>query len=160
MVTAMSTPSHPPRDDDEAFRQIVEGFAEDARDPVPRWPVSEDLEETPEPPTVDDPRSEPLPVPSSEPLPAWLEPAALEDEGHFVPPPPPRLPRVRLRTLGATLMLVAGFAVMLVPFQVGLDDTPPSFLLGMALAGGGAALLVAGLRDSDDDRGPDDGAVV
>ena len=153
----MSTPSHPSRDDDEAFRQIVEGFAEDTRDPVPRWPVSEDLRE--EPPAEDEPEAEPFPVQSSEPLPGWLEPAALDDEGHFVPPPPPRLPRVRLRTVGATMMLLLGFAVMLMPFQVGLDDSPPSFLLGMALTAGGAVLLIGGLRDGDD-RGPDDGAVV
>jgi len=155
----MSTPSHPPQDDDEAFRQIVQGFAEDAHDPVPRWPVSEDLDDTVGPVEEAPPRDA-LPQPSSEPLPAWLEPAALPDEGHYVPPPPPRLPRVRLRTIGATLMMLLGFAILFLPYQVGLDDTPPSLLLGMALAGGGAALLVAGLRDSDDDRGPDDGAVV
>jgi hypothetical protein len=57
-------------------------------------------------------------------------------------------------------MMLVGFTILFLPYQVGLDDTPPSLLLGMALAGGGAALLVAGLRDSDDDRGPDDGAVV
>ena len=152
----MTEPSHPPRDDDEAFRQIVEGFAEVTDDPVPRWPVSEDLA------TLDDAEEAPdaLPRQSAEPLPAWLEPTPLEDEGHFTPPAPPRLPRIRLRTLLSTAVMLVGFAILFVPFRVGLDDSPPSLLLGMALAGGGAALLVAGIRDDDEDRGPDGGAVV
>jgi hypothetical protein len=153
----MTGPSHPPRDDDEAVRQVVVGFAEVTDDPVPRGPVWEDLA------TLDDAEDEApdaLPRQSSEPLPAWLEPAPLEDEGHYTPPAPPRLPRIRLRTLFATVLMLAGFTILFLPFRVGLDDSPPSLLLGMALAGGGAALLVAGIRDDDEDRGPDGGAVV
>lgn len=38
-------PTAPPvLDDDEMFRQIVAGFAAEAPDPVPRWPVIEDVD--------------------------------------------------------------------------------------------------------------------
>jgi hypothetical protein len=167
MVT-MTSPADPSpedpqehRDDDEVFRQIVAGFAREPDEAVPRWPVSEDLTEdapaleTPAPGAVRD-----RPEPEGE-LPGWLEPAALEDEGHYVPPPPPRLPRFKLRTVGAIALLVAGMAVLLLPYQIGLDDTIGTLLLGMLLVVGGGLLLIGSMRDApgSDDR-PDDGAVV
>jgi hypothetical protein len=147
-----------PPDDDEVFRQIVADFEKGASGPVPGWPVSEDLSD--DAPAADDEPPPDVPVLSGD-LPSWLEPDALPDDGHYVPPPPPRLPRPRPRTVGALLMMLAGFAVLFVPFRVGLDDSPISLILGMLLAGGGTALLVAWMRDAPgrpDD--PDDGAVV
>ena len=154
-------------DDDEVFRQIVAGFASTSSDPVPPWPVSEDLE----PPTA---RRTPAVPPADPPfpprrrrrdveqgLPDWVEPEALEDDGHYTPPPPPPVPRVRLRTVGSAALLMLGLVLLFVPRLVGLSDTNGVLLLGMACAAGGAALLVNGMRDAPPtDSGPDDGAVV
>jgi len=167
-----------PLSDDELFRQIIEGFSLESEDPVPRWPVSEDLD-PPRPPRPtgstdrpphrpytegaprrrrSDPRADaPDPV---EPLPSWVEPEALADEGHFEPPPAPRVPRLRLRTGIALLTLLLGLLVLFAPFQIGLDDSGISTVLGLLLTGGGAGLLVAWMRDAPRDSGPDDGAVV
>ncbi len=171
MTVPPSDSSRDPARDDELFRQIVAGFAEGSSDPVPRWPVSEDVgeegrqaggerthgsDEGPRPPYAGSTE-----LPEEQGLPGWLEPEPVEDDGHFVPPEPPRVPRPRARTVIATLILLAGLAVLFVPFRVGLDDSSVSMLLGMVMTGGGAALLVTGMRDApggDDD--PDGGAVV
>lgn len=149
-----------PETDDELFRQIVEGFGEEPADPVPRWPVSEDLDLTdPEPsgPPMRRRRDDP---PEAE-LPEWLEPAALEDDSHFEPPPPPRVPRLRPRTIAACTALLLGLLVLFAPTLVGLDDSVVWLLLGLVLTGGGAGLLVAWMRDAPSaGDGPDDGAVV
>ncbi|HUR14375.1 MAG TPA: hypothetical protein VM097_07765 [Mycobacteriales bacterium] len=162
----MTAPQEPGRDheqdDDAVFRQIVAGFADATSDPVPRWPVSEDVDGDREPSVVprDPGPRDTTPVPEEE-LPGWLEPAALQDEGHFVPPPPPRLPRLRLRTVGGVALMLVGFAALFVPFRVGLDDTPSSLVLGMLLVAAGLAVLIGSMRDAPgpDDR-PDGGAVV
>ncbi len=167
-----------PLSDDELFRQIVEGFSLDSEDPVPRWPVSEDLDPPRHPRPLgstdrpshrqytdgaprrrrsDPPADAPAPV---EPLPSWVEPEALADEGHFEPPPAPKVPRLRLRTGIALLTLLLGLLVLFAPFQIGLDDSGISTILGLLLTGGGAGLLVAWMRDAPRDSGPDDGAVV
>ena len=148
--------------EEELFRQIVAGFSLEDDDPVPRWPVSEDLDApsaTSQEPPPHRRRSDSLDEQGG--LPGWLEPAALEDEGHYEPPPAPRVPRLRVRTLLALAMLLVGLAVLFAPFQVGLDDSAISVLLGLLLVGGGAGLLVAWMRDAPPaDSGPDDGAVV
>lgn len=152
-------PGPPPAapSDDELFQQIIEGYSRDADEPVPRWPVIEDLDG----PATEPPRRRRQdPVPDED-LPSWVEPAALEDDGHYEPPPPPKVPRLRVRTVCALLMLLAGLAVLFIPFRIGLDDTAPSTVFGLILTAGGAGLLVAWMRDArptDDD--PDGGAVV
>jgi hypothetical protein len=147
--------------DDELFRQIVEGFSQEAEEPVPRWPVTEDL---------DGPRSEPPrrrrqdlppPAPEEDALPAWVEPAALEDEGHYEPPPAPKVPRLRPRTVLALAMVLLGMTCLFFPLGIGLDESSLTTILGLMLTGGGASLLVMWMRDAPGtDRGPDDGAVV
>lgn len=160
---ASGSPRDPSRDD-ELFQQIVAGYAEEPTDPVPRWPVSEDVSDERAKPAEAGPSPSyrvPGAVPEDEGLPAWVEPPPIEDEGHYEPPDPPRLPRPRLRTLGALLLLLAGLAVLFVPYRVGLDDSPISLLFGVLLSVGGGGLLVMGMRDApghDDD--PDGGAVV
>ena len=157
-------PVQPPSPtDDELFAQIVAGFSQDATDPVPRWPVSEDVGED----TRDKgllrrrtDRVEPVP-PAPEELPAWVEPAALQDEGHFDPPAAPKVPLPRLRTVFAVTVLVLGLAVLFAPYSLGLDDSSVYLILGMLLTGGGASMLVAWMRDAPGHgSGPDDGAVV
>jgi hypothetical protein len=167
-----TTPSEPPEgidpgpSDDELFRQIVAGFSSDAADQVPRWPVAEDLDaprpapKAPRRRRTDD-RAGDDDETAGDGLPGWVEPAPIEDDSHYDPPMPPKIPRPRLRTVLAGLMVLVGFAVLFAPFQIGLDDSPLSMLLGLLLATGGAALLVAWMRDAPPtDSGPDDGAVV
>jgi hypothetical protein len=150
------------RDDDAVFREIVAGFGAETADAVPRWPVSEDVSD--QPGEADEP-ADPSPYRDGsspqEALPGWLEPEALPDEGHFEPPAPPRLPRLKVRTIGALVLAVLGFAVLFTPYAIGFDDSPGSMVLGMMLVAGGATLLIKGMRDAPgaDDR-PDDGAVV
>jgi hypothetical protein len=160
-MTSPADPSPEHRDDDEVFRQIVAGFAEEPDEAVPRWPVSEDVGEVSGTDTLDVEPLRPRPDPEDGELPVWIEPPAIEDEGHYVPPPPPRLPRVRPRTVGAVALLVAGLAVLLLPYQVGLDDSAGTLILGMLLVVGGGLLMLGSMRDApgSDDR-PDDGAVV
>lgn len=145
--------------DDEVFAQIVAGFSTEAGDPVPRWPVTEDVEPGKKPPLRR--RSDTATERGDEDgLPGWVEPAALADDGHFDPPPAPRIPRPRLRTLISTTLLLLGLTTMFAPFQIGLDDSPIYLIVGMMLTGGGATLLVTGMRDAPWGNGPDDGAVV
>lgn len=145
--------------DDERFAEIVAGFSKEPDQPVPPWPVSEDAGDGPPP--------EPAPVYQQlqpeleEDLPGWLEPEALADEGHFEPPPPPKVPRVRPRTACALGMLLLGLAVLFAPYRIGVDDSTGWIVIGLALTAGGAGLLVSGMRDAPPtDSGPDNGAVV
>lgn len=154
----------PPDDrarEDELFRQIVAGFGQGATDPVPPWPVAEDADA----PAPDAPAPADVPEPTTPPvrreeagLPDWVEPEALPDNEHYVPPVPPRLPRPRLRTATGVVVLLLGLAALLVPYQIGLDDSAGSLLLAMMITGTGLYLLVTSLGDSHDD--PDDGAIV
>ena len=146
--------------DDERFAEIVAGFGDEPDTPVPPWPVAEDAGD---PVPAPQPTAAPLPQQpaGNDDLPGWLEPEALPDDGHFEPPTPPRVPRIRPRTALALGMLLLGLLILFAPFRVGLDDTTPSLLLGVALTTGGAVLLLAWMRDAPPtDSGPDDGAVV
>lgn len=94
-------------------------------------------------------------------LPDWLEPDRLQDDGHYEPPPTPRVPRVRARTVAAAAGLVLGLLLLLTPSVLSLAPGPGSFLFGAVLAGGSVVALVAGMRDTPDEGyDPDDGAVV
>lgn len=167
--TAAPVPAGQDQDPDAAWRAIVEGFDREADQPVPPWPVSED---------VDPPRRRPASRPerSAEPrrrrgddegedaaLPAWVEPEALDDEGHYEPPPPPPVPRLAPRKLAAVAGMLLGLALLLRPSLVGPFQLSPAgiFLVGLTLVLGGAATLVLLMRDAPPtDSGPDDGAVV
>jgi hypothetical protein len=166
LPTAATSPVEPPvggdalPSDDELFRQIVAGFSSDTDDPVPRWPVSEDVDPS-APPSAPRRRRADRPSGDVDGLPSWVEPDALPDEGHYEPPPAPRIGRPRPRTLGAVLMIVLGFAAIFTPYVLGLSDDGLSLVLGLVLTVGGAAVLVGSMRDAPPtDSGPDDGAVV
>ena len=154
-------PTGPPvLDDDEVFRQIVAGFDTGTTSPVPPWPVSEDLPPAAPPGAAPRRRRTDAPLPV-EPLPGWVEPAALPDDEHFEPPPPPPVPRVRARTALSVVQLLVGLVMLFAPGLLRLSDGTGVLLMGMSLTGGGAAMLVWWMRDvSPHDRGPDDGAVV
>lgn len=155
-------------DEDAAWQAIVEGFRRSPDDPVPPWPVQEDLRQGEDP----GPDRRPDEVPPDAPrrrrrgdaeagLPGWVEPAALADDGRYVPPPPPPTPRVQPRTLAAAAAVVLGVLMLFTPTTFDIAPGAGSFLLGALLTGGGVAALVLGMRDAPSaDDGPDDGAVV
>jgi hypothetical protein len=162
-------PSTSPEDDpDEVWRQIVEGWTRDSNDPVPPWPVSEDVDadepksrRAPADPDRPHPRRRRTDEPEEEALPAWLEPAALDDDGHYVPPPPPPVPKVHRHTVGAVVALVIGLVLTFAPELVGQVQSVGLGIVGIALMLGGAGALVWHMRDAPPtDSGPDDGAVV
>lgn len=161
-------------DPDELFQQIVAGFERTSDAPVPPWPVSEDLGDGPgrstggyEDRRSDDGsgsrlrrRSDPAGPEDGE-LPSWLEPDAVEDESHYVPPPPPALPRVRPRTALSAVGVLLGLVLAFAPSLLRQAETFGTLLLGLALMLGGGFGLVTAVRDAPPtDMGPDDGAVV
>ena len=165
----------PAPDADEEFRRIVEGFGRDAASPVPPWPVVEDVEPAarrrfPTRPERSGDDAEPSPRArrrsdrdDDDALPDWVEPDALEDDGHYVPPPPPPVPRLAPRKVLAVLAVLAGLGLLFVPSLVDVFQISPTgvFLLAITLVLGGAAALVYLMRDAPPtDSGPDDGAVV
>lgn len=149
-------------DPDAAFRAIVEGFGRSSDDPVPPWPVEEDVDAAPSrsagpPPTPSRRRDDPPPAD----LPEWVEPARIEDEGHYVPPPPPPPPRLRPRTVAVSAAIALGIVLLFAPSLVDVAPGAGTSLLGMLLTGGGVAALVYWMRDAPGaDEDPDDGAVV
>jgi hypothetical protein len=165
-------PEPPPRsatpeeDPDEAWRQIVEGWTRESSEPVPPWPVSEDVDDTAPPPRAveESPARAPRRRRTDEPddaLPAWLEPDALDDDGHYVPPPPPPIPKVRRHTVGAVVAFLIGLLLTFAPELIGQVQTTGLGIVGIALMLGGAGALVWHMRDAPPtDSGPDDGAVV
>src|SRR3954470_757746 len=157
----------PDDDPDEVWRQIVEAWTRDSDDPVPPWPVSEDVDEAaprrrePADPDRPQPRRRRTDEPVEEALPAWLEPEALDDDGHYVPPPPPPVPKVRRHTVGAVVALVVGLVLTFAPELIGQVQSVGLGIVGIALMLGGAGALVWHMRDAPPtDSGPDDGAVV
>jgi len=83
-----------------------------------------------------------------------------DDDDHWVPAPPPPLPRLRGLALWGTLALVAGFAALVVLPMFGVAGEG-RLVVGILLATGGVAALLWQMRDGPPtDSGPDDGAVI
>jgi hypothetical protein len=96
------------------------------------------------------------PVPES--LPSEYDPLSILDE-HFVPDPPPPLPRLRRGTRWALASILAG--VVLIVGRAFWDTIPDAVALGVLAVVGGFIGLVAMMReDRPSDSDPDDGAVV
>jgi len=154
---------HPrPLDADAAFRAIVEGYGRSFEAPVPPWPVEEDVDPEPRRRTDDPPaapaRRQPEPEPEQGALPGWVEPPAVEDEHHYVPPPAPPAPRLRPRTFAAAGAVLLGIVLLFAPALLDVAPGAGTSFLGLLLTGGGAGALVYWLRDTPGP--PDDGAVV
>jgi hypothetical protein len=148
----------PPTPSSDPFDEIVAGFHEPwTPDGERPWPAAEDV--TVEDVTTTLPPSRVVRPPVAdpeEPLPPHVE--AYLDE-HFVPGPPPPLPRPAVVTFWALVGLIGGLAVLICDglFHWELD---PIVQAGAAFGMlGGFATLVWRMRDTDDDD-PDDGAVV
>lgn len=86
------------------------------------------------------------------------DPLSILDE-HFVPDPPPPLPRLRSGTRWALLAIVVGVALLV--GNALSDSIPDAVALGVLAIVGGFVGLVAMMReDRPSDSDPDDGAVV
>jgi hypothetical protein len=147
--------------EEELWRQIVASYETETATPVPPWPVSEDADLPAQrgggdAPAGDSGRDA---APGGDP-PAPAPPAAaVDDEEHYVPPPPPPVPRPARQTWLALVLIALGVLLMAAPGLIDMD-----FRSGMLFGGisvlSGAGVLVYRLRDSRDDDGPDDGAIV
>jgi len=144
-----------PNDHHAAFDAIVAGWDAPADDePVPRWPVTEDLDTPLRDTSLDEPRSISIPVE----LPA--DPVEI-DEGHYVPPPPPPVPTPHHTTKLATAAIVFGFLSLFLLPLFGVYVAQEVQVLGVFGILGGLGYLVSRLRDGPSiDEGPDDGAIV
>jgi len=149
-----------------AWAGIVADFEREAVDPVPRWPVSEDVDDASDDlPSPDHPRTTSFealrdgrPAPADDPLSASdLE--ARED--HFEPPPPPPLPSVDPVTRFAWAGVLGGPVVMVLAALAGLPLSGWVGFLALLAFMTGFVTLVARMQDRPPtDSGPDDGAVV
>ncbi|WTW94483.1 hypothetical protein OG216_14285 [Streptomycetaceae bacterium NBC_01309] len=164
-------------DEDELWAQIVAGFDTEVADPVPRWPVAEDVDNSGgagnrKGGSVTRPGDGSFRVgvvspgprdwtPSDE-RPEDAEPDELDEdpEGHFVPPPPPPLPKTDLATKMAWTALLGGPLFLLAVVLLGRPIGEWTTFLAIAVCGGGFVALVSRLRQDHDEDDPDDGAVV
>lgn len=123
-----------PEDEDAAWRSIVAGYGEQ-----PRIPVQAEPEPAAEPTAPD----------------SW------EDEGHFVPPAPPPVPRPRGLRAAAWFGVFGVPLLMVILVIVSYSPPAPIGLLMVIWFVGGFGYLVATMdRDQDPDSGWDDGAVL
>jgi hypothetical protein len=148
--------------EDAAWQAIVAGWEQSSTEPVPPWPVSEDV--------ATEPEAEPIAVRPG----AWVEdeplvvqeiprpPVEDDPEDHFVPPPPPPLPRLQARTKLAWLGVFFGPLYMLAHAWFGIDLFYGASLLILLAFVGGAASLIYRMKDGpgDDHFDPGDGAIV
>jgi hypothetical protein len=131
------------RDDDEAWRSIVDNYGERAEvEPDP--PVSDEGTDAWSGPATEPPRSRDQPFPDSD----W-------SEDRFVPPPPPPLPRPRRDRLIAWLGVFGSPAILLLCLVLGIDlPKLLAYALVAAFVGGFLYLvwlMPRGPRDPDDD---------
>jgi hypothetical protein len=155
LLTAEPRPARDPADvlpstspADDAWAQLVAGFHQPVRDPVPRWPVLEDVDEDSAASEAATDTTPPAPAP-------------VDAEEHFVPPPPPPLPRLDPVTRLGWAGLVGGPAVLLVTTVFG-QLLPPVFvaLAVVAFIAGFVTLVVRMDNRPPDDRDSDSGAVL
>ncbi len=167
--------------DDLTWAQIVAGFDRPVEGDVQPWPVTEDVDWSPNDETVDAETSDAGPPDRQTELRRWLsgrdataasyDPSELEpaasgrndadgrDEG-FVPAPPPPLPRLEPWQQLAWVGLIGGPVLLLaaVLFSIQL----PTWITMLSVGGfiGGFVTLVATMNDRVDPDDPDHGAVV
>ncbi|ASO22174.1 hypothetical protein FHR81_004814 [Actinoalloteichus hoggarensis] len=154
-----------PEDIDAAFAEIVAGLKRES-DAVPSWPQDEQADaerggqrgrraETEERAAREkqaQPEAEP------EPTPAPVEP--VPDEGHFEPPEPPPLPRLRRSTIGALVMFAVGLVLLIIPGVIGLTRQV-GLPLGLLVISAGVGWLVYRMRQGPPpDSGWHDGAQI
>ena len=135
----------PERDFDDAWKQVLVSLqSSSTNDPVPPWPVSED---------VDTASTDTSAMPGDDS--SYDEDDEDEDE-HFVPPPAPPVPRLRPTTLAAVLAIAIGLFLLATDF----DGGSFRIIAILAVIGGGASLVWNMRQGPPTDSGWDDGAVV
>lgn len=147
-----------PEDLDETFARIVADYDSlpDAGVAAP-WPAQEDVADVGDLPEPAPSSVRPLAQSSTDPL---NTEATWADEGHFVPPAPPPLPRP------APLTMMAWAGVLSAPMAFLLAALGgwvlPRLLTGVLVVGfvSGVVVLIATLSRDGDGYDPDDGAVV
>lgn len=161
-----------PEDVDEAFARLVADFHNSPHpdastsDPSGRrpWPAAEDLDQ-PSPPDPTEPETPDVPeddlVPGGPGTDTLDTAASWEEEGHFVPPDPPPLPRPAPLRLAAWIGVLVGPVLLMV--TAALRWRLPELVLGTIIVGfvGGVIYLIATMDDGPPDRyDRGDGAVV
>jgi hypothetical protein len=156
---AEDLPDSEPRDSDrpgdgyDRLRPSIESLYTGTQDPSDQSPVPRRIVR-PVDPSADAPTSSgTAATPSGE-----YDPLSILDE-HFVPGPPPPLPRLRRGTRWALAAILVG--VVLIVGRAFWDSVPDAVFLGVLFVVGGFIGLVAMMReDRPSDSDPDDGAVV
>ncbi|HEY6738543.1 MAG TPA: hypothetical protein VI076_06800 [Actinopolymorphaceae bacterium] len=148
-------------DEDRAWAEIVASWSQESSSPVPRWPVSEDV----------DPASETERDADGADRDGRVEVRRSVDDGtddepvdfvppaeRFVPPTPPPLPRLDPVTKAAWAALLAGPALFFLSAMTDVDV--PGWLMTLGGAGmvGGFIALVTRLKGGPPDD--EDGAVL
>jgi hypothetical protein len=155
-----------PEDIDAAFAEIVAELEQDPQlaqwpdEPDPTDPAGEDsgpagtagsLAPGPIEPAGPVDRAD---APTSGPR-DWA--AEEEDEGHFVPPEPPPLPKPRASTIGGISLVLVGVLLLAAPGLAGAASTV-SLPLGLVAISGGIGWLLFQMRQSPPRHEDDDGA--
>lgn len=160
---------------DRAWAAIIADFDAPSAEPVPPWPVEEDLPDEPDEPidTADTAADESEPEPAAPPASEWRQGTAggdlldtlgaEEDEG-YSPPPPPPIPRPSWYAALAVLAIAAGLLVCVRPDVIGFLGLGEggALTVGFICLMAGFVTLVIRLRPGTDDSddNDDDGAVV
>ena len=131
----------------------IEGLYTATQEPIDQSPVPRRIVRPVDPGFDAGTSSGTVAMPSGE-----YDPLSILDE-HFVPAPPPPLPRLRRGTRWALAAILVG--VVLIVGRAFWDAVPAAVFLGVVFVVGGFVGLVAMMReDRPSDSDPDDGAVV
>ncbi|MFD0528020.1 hypothetical protein ACFQ1I_14215 [Kitasatospora arboriphila] len=158
---------------DAIFAALVAQFDDPVDLTNPEWPEIENLraQESPAADSFDEfaPRPRPRPRPTTPEQVAGPVSGPRDydlqedpDEGHFVPPEPPPLPKADTTAKFAWLAVLGGPALLLIDTVVWHEVVGWPAWVGVTAFLGGFVTLVARMKDKDDDE-PDDpmgGAVV
>lgn len=140
------------RDEEAIWERLVAAYHSEPPDPVPPWPASEDLDA--------DEKADGKPD-SQTGQTGQTGPGEEAEEGHFVPPAPPPLPRPDPVNGISWLGLFGGPTYLLVPTMVGWAIPGWTAFIAVAAFIGGFVTLVVRMGDEPpQDFGSDDGAVV
>ena len=185
-TTTKRTNGHDP-DVDAAWAKIVAGYDAQVDGTAAPWPAAENLPTDPPPPAragsdgTEPAGREVRRLPSAADFsgvsvtprreddePSLLDgldtfgndlPGEPTDDEGYTPPPPPPLPRISKYAVLGVLGIVAGFVLFLFPDLLPID-TAVVTVFGFLAILAGFITLISRLRNNDEDRGPDDGAVV
>lgn len=145
-----------------AWAGIVADFEREPTDQVPRWPASEDVDDSAAPRTSGfEELREGVTSPLAPEPPARRRRRDDDGEDHFEPPPPPPLPSVDPITRLAWAGALGGPGVLVLAALGGVPLSGWVGLLALLAFMAGFVTLVARMKERPPtDSGPDDGAVV